>query len=104
MDIESGGSLVFMATLADSLSFHKHTIAVLPIMLICILLLCVGTLQVRYKNNYRRKMNLFMKIQTIERLVTTHQNVAMSISTRVVVNALQIFKKTIRQQRLFESF
>ena len=42
----AGGSYLFMSTLADSLSYHKHTVAILPLMLICILLNTVGSIQV----------------------------------------------------------
>ena len=48
MDMDSGGSYVFFAILVDSLSYHKHTVAVLPIMLVCIILLCFCPIQVGF--------------------------------------------------------
>ena len=39
-----------MATLADSLSFHKHTMFVLPIMLLSVLLNSIGSIQVKNFN------------------------------------------------------
>ncbi|XP_063685448.1 uncharacterized protein LOC134819430 [Bolinopsis microptera] len=45
MDRGHGGSYLFMATLADSLSYHKHTMFVLPLMLLCVLLNSIGSIQ-----------------------------------------------------------
>ncbi|KAL5267398.1 hypothetical protein ACHWQZ_G004442 [Mnemiopsis leidyi] len=45
MNRDKGASYLFMATLADSLSFHKHTMFVLPIMLLSVLLNSIGSIQ-----------------------------------------------------------